>query len=607
MRTKKNKSLTLTEISYELNNGNIAILENISIEDEEGLKISELIQRDYSIYEQLILGSLNGSKRYDWNLGFLLRGLDVEILISVLENHQEKLAKLESLSWALGELGIDDERIIVFLLNTCKFCYNYDAWWCAAEALEKLKHGDAVDIKKRTLKDENWQELEFCFENLSERASVIGILKHARLDNTEDIIVPRCREKLESENKYEVQNAVWLLERLRIDDDETIESLFKLYEKAEDKSNTLKPRIVEAFGRIASPETREVLEDALLNAKYYRTRAYAAMGLGKIGNIKSEDILKKALKVEKDNNVVGFISNALYEIKDKTKNNLNELSRSHRWPENGMIYDNSDSWYSNTEIYEGFSNAEDPLNVSFEYAISNIHNAPEKVIDLGCGTGRFAMFLAQEISNVKEIYAIDSNKAMVEHLGRKLRKNRRFSKKIFPKLANIQDLPFEDASIDCIVSSWAFPSKIWDLKLCLTQLMEVYRVLKPGGQLITLGWDESFRDELSKLWYHYVPEPDYFRESFESWRKRRIAKIKSPRNCHLTFVKKNVQVPLLFTNPEDAAYILGFLFGFTAGEDISKQSRREFSINVGITNDSKEDLFNSIEKLNRDIAEIKPA
>lgn len=604
---KTNKALNIAEIACELNNGNIAILNEISLENEDGLKIAESIIKDYSIYEQLILGSLNGYNRYDWNLGFLLRGLDLEILISVVDNHQEKLAQLESLSWALGELGIDDERIISFLQNTCEICSNYDAWWCAAEALEKLKHGDAVDIKKRTLKDNCWKDLEYCFDNLSERASIIGILKHARLDNTENIIVPKCREKIKSKNKHEVQNAVWLLERLRVDDEETIESLFKLYEEAEDKSTTLKPRIVEAFGRIAAPETRGVLEDALLNAKYYRTRAYAAMGLGKIGNIKSVDILKKALEVELDGNVVGFISNALYEINDKTKNNLNELSRSHRWPENGMIYDDSDSWYSNTEIYEGFSNAEDPLNVCFEYAISTIQNIPEKILDLGCGTGRFSMFLANEISQIKEIHAIDSNKEMVEHFERKLKKHRRLSKKIFPLLAKIQDLPFDDNSIDCVVSSWAFPSKMWDLKLSLIQLTEVHRVLKPGGQLITLGWDESFRDELSKLWYHYVPEPDYFRESFETWRKRRIGKIKSPRNCHLTFVKTNIQVPLLFNSPEEAAYIIGFLFGFTAGEDISKQSRREFSINVGVTNDTKENLSNSIEKLKRDIDKVNSA
>ena len=127
----------------------------------------------------------------------------------------------------------------------------------------------------------------------------------------------------------------------------------------------------------------------------------------------------------------------------------------------------------------------------------------------------------------------------------------------------------------------------------MEEVSEVCRVLRPGGLLITLGWDEQFRDELSELWYRFVPEPDFRRESLEEWRARRRARIESPRNCGLAFVAQGLRVPLLFSTPVDAARTLGYLFGHSAGEWVAKQRRTEFSIDVGVTLDKRESLVRS--------------
>ena len=52
------------------------------------------------------------------------------------------------------------------------------------------------------------------------------------------------------------------------------------------------------------------------------------------------------------------------------------------------------------------------------------------------------------------------------------------------RLATIENLPFEDHSFDCVLSSLMIHHLPPDLKL--TGLTEVYRVLKPGGRLLVV-------------------------------------------------------------------------------------------------------------------------
>jgi ubiquinone/menaquinone biosynthesis C-methylase UbiE len=575
-----------------------------SIEAEGGRLLGELIRPNKELYEPLLLATASLPKRwYDWNIGFILPHLKPEWIIEILADNQKALAKSEGVAWALGELGRDDKEIVDFLYSVCEQCLDYDAWWCAAESLERLRVCDATDLKKRTLRGNEWNDLQYCLDNLDKRPAVIGVLRGASLDATRNLIIPKCREALKSTNKSIVQNAVWLLERLRVDDDETLNSLLDLYDKAEDISHSLRPRIVEALGTIAAPITRPILENALTNARYYRTRAYAAKGLGKIGDSRSIPILEKALIEETDPRVIQDISEAIYSIRILSKRLLNQHSKDFHWPETGMIADITNDWYANPEIYDKFSYAEDPLSLALEIALAMVPKGAEAIVDLGTGTGRFAIFAAERRPDIMKIYALDLNKEMLSFLDKKLKYMEGIKKRITLVEGDMNALPFPNAFFDAAISSWGFPSNMWNPDICLKQLSEVRRVLKEGGKLITVGWDETFRDELSELWYRFVPEPDFRRESFDEWRRRRLSHIKSPRNCYLTFVKTNLKVPLLFENPMEAAFVLGHLFGFSAGEWVSHQQRCEFSISVGITMDTTSQLDAAIIKLKKEIQE----
>lgn len=596
---KLSNDKALGAIKDRLSSGDVFSLSESSLEDGDIKFLSKFIPVDRDLYVKILLGVVIFPKHpYDWNVGFLVPYLDSELLFEIVEENRSLLCQSEGIGWGLGEIGTDDPRVVDFLYYVCEQCLDVDAWWCAAEALEKLGEGDAVDIKKKTLKDERWNDLTECLNNLDQRPAVIGVLRNARYDNTRDVIIPRCLSALSSGNKKAVQNAVWLIERLRIADSETLSALNSLYEVADDSSKTLRPRIIEAYGQLAAPETRELLEEALQTASYFRTRSYAAIGLGRIGDQRSLSVLAKALVNESDHRVIGYISEAIYAIRTPSLVEYNNMIRNANWPETGMVNDSSNDWYTHANIYDEFSQSEDPLGVALDLANSRIPDDAKTFLDLATGTGRFAIHLAHKFPEAEKIAALDFNGEMHKFLKSKLSLMPMSVRRGLEAVhGDASALPFSNESFDCVVSSWGFPSKMWDPGVCYKQTCEVERVLRPGGVFLTIGWDETFEDEMSELWYRFVPEPDFRRETFAEWRKRRRQRITSPRNCHLTFEVKKLEVPLLFKNWQKAAEVVGHLFGQSAGYWMGQQQRSELLISVGITLDTKDSLKKSIEKM----------
>lgn len=587
-----------TKILARLRAKAFSFLTPLSVEEEGGKRLGRLMWAERDLYEPLLTGvATMPHEWYDYNVGFMIPHLDIEQLATVVAANRSILSKSEGVAWGLGEAGSDDERIVDFLYHVCEACADYDAWWCAAEALEKLIGVDATDLKKRTLRGAEWAVLANCLEHLDQRPAIIGVLRLTTAENLHRVILPACQKALSVDERLTVRNCVWLLERLRVDDQNTLEALYRLYDQAEDISHSLRPRIVEAFGRIGAASVRPVLESALLSAKYYRTRAYAADGLGRIGESRSLRVLEQALHQEIDPRVVSHITSALYAIRNSATRLMNQAAKAARWPENGMIADESNKWYGTPDIYDKFSAAEDPLGLSLEFALSLLPPETREIADLGTGTGRFALFVAEQRPDIEVIHALDATPEMHEFLKHRLRFASGLKDRVRPVLGRNEALPFDDQSLDALVSSWGFPSGIWNKAVCLKEVCEARRVLRPNGRLITLGWDETFRDQLSELWYRFVPEPDFRRESIEEWRRRRRQRLASPRNCHLTWVRQQFKVPLLFASPIEAAEVIGHLFGFSAGEWVSQQQRCEFSILAGITCDDTADLDRAISAL----------
>ena len=107
---------------------------------------------------------------------------------------------------------------------------------------------------------------------------------------------------------------------------------------------------------------------------------------------------------------------------------------------------------------------------------------PERFLDVGCGMGELAERVQHELG--ARVCALDISPRMVE-----LTKARG----VDAVVADVQELPFEDASFDCVAANWVL-HHVPDLDKGVAELA---RVLRPGGRLVaaTLG-----EENMKELW-----------------------------------------------------------------------------------------------------------
>ena len=109
---------------------------------------------------------------------------------------------------------------------------------------------------------------------------------------------------------------------------------------------------------------------------------------------------------------------------------------------------------------------------------------PADVLEVGCGEGAFAERVAREFS--AQVTAVDLSPRMVE-LAR--------ARGVAASVADVQDLPFADASFDCAVANWML-YHVPDLNRALAELA---RVLRCGGRLIATTTGSNHFAEIWRL------------------------------------------------------------------------------------------------------------
>jgi ubiquinone/menaquinone biosynthesis C-methylase UbiE len=111
-------------------------------------------------------------------------------------------------------------------------------------------------------------------------------------------------------------------------------------------------------------------------------------------------------------------------------------------------------------------------------AVLHVKPAPERALDIGCGTGEGTLFLAREFPHAG-IRGVDISEKMVNAAQAKIGLDPQG--RVAFRVADAADLPFEDGSFDLVAQLNMPPF-----------FAEMVRVLRPGGYaIVTASWGDE--------------------------------------------------------------------------------------------------------------------
>jgi malonyl-CoA O-methyltransferase len=127
------------------------------------------------------------------------------------------------------------------------------------------------------------------------------------------------------------------------------------------------------------------------------------------------------------------------------------------------------------ESYDSFAGLQRDVSVK---TAALIESAPERALDIGCGTGNVTKELTRLYPDA-DVFAVDLSHAMIAATGESAKDCKGFI------TADLEALPFADSTFDTLISSLTYQ---WAEDLN-TAMDEAYRVLLPGGVFVfsTLG------------------------------------------------------------------------------------------------------------------------
>lgn len=147
-------------------------------------------------------------------------------------------------------------------------------------------------------------------------------------------------------------------------------------------------------------------------------------------------------------------------------------------------------------------------------AFAGLDQRKLKLIDIGCGTGRFLDFIKQVWPRLP-VLGLDLSEAYLSHARRHLKRWSRANLVI----ANAEAIPASDNSCDAVTSIFMMHELPPEVRR--TVIGEAARVLKPGGRLVLLDslqlGDEPVYDDVLERFpqnYHEPYYQSYVREDF---------------------------------------------------------------------------------------------
>lgn len=125
---------------------------------------------------------------------------------------------------------------------------------------------------------------------------------------------------------------------------------------------------------------------------------------------------------------------------------------------------------------------------------------PNRMLDLGCGTGDLAINVAKIAGDV-EVTGLDYSEPMLE-IARK--KSETLTNKPEFVQGDASKMPFSDGSFDCVGISFAFRNLTYKNPLAQFHIAEVLRVLGPGGRFIIVESSQPKSKFIRTLYHAYL-------------------------------------------------------------------------------------------------------
>lgn len=116
-----------------------------------------------------------------------------------------------------------------------------------------------------------------------------------------------------------------------------------------------------------------------------------------------------------------------------------------------------------------------------------------RILDAGCGNGRYTHFLLQQADADAFITGFDYSQQMLHRARARLR-----SARVTQVAADLTRLPYADGCFDAVVCGWVLEH----LPDPRPGLRELARVLRPGGKLLLLATEDTLTGAMcSRLWH----------------------------------------------------------------------------------------------------------
>lgn len=128
-------------------------------------------------------------------------------------------------------------------------------------------------------------------------------------------------------------------------------------------------------------------------------------------------------------------------------------------------------------------------------------NAPKGgyVLDVCCGTGLVTMDLAKKVGPQGKVVGLDFSEQMLE-VAKGYLKDFPLKDNVELIQGNAMDLPFADNTFDCVTIAYGLRN-VPDLKRTLNEL---YRVVKPGGRVVSLEFAKPYVPVFKQIYDFYV-------------------------------------------------------------------------------------------------------